>query len=145
MLRYPPSTIRRRPCFFGAQCGQYPKRFSEKRDINSFFSRQFKLAVSVESLGDGEVILLSGGVTARISPLSGGIAGGASVAVTTGYTGSVAQVDATGGGNIRYTLIRGGDDFAVGATNGLLSLTLAQSEATTLTAGVQISDAGTLE
>ena len=50
-------------------------------------------------------------------------------------------MDATGGGNIRYTLIRGGDDFAVGATNGLLSLTLAQSEATTLTAGVQISDA----
>ena len=73
-----------------------PKRFSEKRDINSFLAANSSIAVSVESLGDGEVILLSGGVTARISPLSGGIAGGASVAVTTGYTGSVAQVDANG-------------------------------------------------
>ena len=103
------------------------------------------IAVSVESLGDdGEVILLSGGVTTNISPLAGLLAASASAVVTIGYTGQVAQVTATGGGNIRYTLISGGGAFAVGATNGLLSLTLAQSNPVTLTAGVQISDAGTL-
>ena len=68
----------------------------------------------------------------------------ASVTVLTRYTGVVASVLARGGdGDYRYTLIRGGADFAVGA-DGLLSLRVSQSEATTLTAGLRV-DAGGAE
>ena len=68
----------------------------------------------------------------------------ASVTVLTRYTGVVASVLARGGdGDYRYALIRGGADFAVGA-DGLLSLRVSQSEATTLTAGLRV-DAGGAE
>ena len=68
----------------------------------------------------------------------------ASVTVLTRYTGVVASVLARGGdGDYRYTLIRGGADFAVGA-DGLLSLRVSQSEAMTLTAGLRV-DAGGAE
>ena len=100
------------------------------------------IAANVGNTDGGAIILMSGTVTANITPLAGAIAN-ASVVVTTGYTGLIGQVEATGGSNLRYTVISGGE-FTVGATDRLLSLATAQSTPTTLTAMVQVSDSGTL-
>ena len=100
------------------------------------------IAANVGNTDGGAIILMSGTVTANITPLAGAIAN-ASVVVTTGYTGLIGQVEATGGSNLRYTVISGGE-FTVGATDRLLSLVTAQSTPTTLTAMVQVSDSGTL-
>ena len=100
------------------------------------------IAANVES--GGEVIVLdSGGMTTSIKPLVGAVIN-ASVVLVTGYTGKAAQITATGGGNIGYSLVVGGGTFTVGAADGLLSLILAQTNSGTLTASVQISDSGTL-
>ena len=100
------------------------------------------IAANVGNTDGGAIILMSGTVTANITPLAGAIAN-ASVVVTTGYTGLIGQVEASGGSNLRYTVISGGE-FTVGATDRLLSLATAQSTPTTLTAMVQVSDSGTL-